>query len=360
MRQLKNMNTKMVVPVADESLFKRLLSLEQRRCERTGVPFALVLFNMDEIAQTLDVPSMHEIAGSLGRAMRETDITGWYQQHSKAGIILTALNGTNRATLQSTVLDRTESVLSSLLTPAQMQSIRISIHMFPEEGASGLDATFYFGQDESDTKRKSPATIKRAIDLMGSLTALIVLVPFFALIAVLIKATSRGPVFFRQTRIGQFGREFTFLKFRSMYVNNDPAIHKEYVQSLIAKKVDGAGGSFKIKNDPRVTSIGRFLRKSSLDELPQFINVLKGQMSLVGPRPPVLYEFEAYSLWHRRRILEAKPGITGEWQVHGRSRTTFDEMVRMDLRYIRNQSILLDLKLLLKTPLAVLTGNGAY
>jgi lipopolysaccharide/colanic/teichoic acid biosynthesis glycosyltransferase len=142
-------------------------------------------------------------------------------------------------------------------------------------------------------------------------------------------------------------------------VNSDPAIHKEYIRNLIGNKV-GDSGAYKIKNDPRVTPIGRFLRKSSLDELPQFINVLKGEMSLVGPRPPIPYEFESYALWHRRRILEAKPGITGLWQVDGRSRTTFDEMVRMDLRYIRNQSFWLDVKILLKTPFAVLSGDGAY
>jgi lipopolysaccharide/colanic/teichoic acid biosynthesis glycosyltransferase len=132
------------------------------------------------------------------------------------------------------------------------------------------------------------------------------------------------------------------------------------VRSLIENKLDEPAGSFKIKNDPRVTAVGRMLRKSSLDELPQFINVLRGDMSLVGPRPPIPYEFESYSLWHRRRILQARPGITGEWQVHGRSRTTFDEMVRMDLRYIRNQSLWLDVKILLKTPLAVISGDGAY
>jgi lipopolysaccharide/colanic/teichoic acid biosynthesis glycosyltransferase len=190
--------------------------------------------------------------------------------------------------------------------------------------------------------------------------ALLLLSPVFFSIAALIKATSKGPVFFKQRRIGQAGKEFTFLKFRSMHVNNDPAIHQEYVRKLISQELTEADGTYKIKNDPRVTAIGRLLRKSSLDELPQFINVLKGDMSLVGPRPPIPYEFENYSLWHRRRILEAKPGLTGVWQVSGRSRTTFDEMVRMDLRYIREQCLWLDVKILFKTPLAVLKGDGAY
>jgi lipopolysaccharide/colanic/teichoic acid biosynthesis glycosyltransferase len=189
---------------------------------------------------------------------------------------------------------------------------------------------------------------------------MMVLVPIFAVIAVLIKANSKGPIFFRQKRVGQFGREFTFLKFRSMVANNDPARHKEYVRKLINRELDGLDGTYKIKDDPRITPVGRWLRKTSMDELPQFINVLIGNMSLVGPRPPLPYEFEDYSLWHRRRILEAKPGITGAWQVGGRSRTTFDDMVRMDLRYIRNQSLWLDVKILLKTPFAVLRGNGAF
>jgi len=176
--------------------------------------------------------------------------------------------------------------------------------------------------------------------------------------------TSRGPILFRQQRIGEHGTAFTFLKFRSMYVNNDASKHKEYVRQLIAgeaaKHTNGAGeGIFKLTNDPRITPVGNFLRRTSLDELPQFINVLRGDMSLVGPRPPVPYEVEAYATWHRRRLLEAKPGITGLWQVEGRSRVGFDDMVRLDLRYARNCSPWLDLKILVQTPKAVIAGNGA-
>jgi lipopolysaccharide/colanic/teichoic acid biosynthesis glycosyltransferase len=187
----------------------------------------------------------------------------------------------------------------------------------------------------------------------------------FFVIAAAIKLTSRGPVLFRQQRIGEHGTAFTFLKFRSMYVNNDASQHKEYVRKLIAgqaakQPTDGEGeGIFKLTNDPRITAVGNFLRRTSLDELPQFINVLRGEMSLVGPRPPVPYEVEAYATWHRRRVLEAKPGITGLWQVQGRSRVGFDDMVRLDLHYARNCSPLLDLKILLQTPKAVIAGSGA-
>jgi len=173
-------------------------------------------------------------------------------------------------------------------------------------------------------------------------------------------------VFFRQERLGQFEVPFTFLKFRSMRVATDPEIHREYVQQFIAGRAEphvletSLRKVYKITDDPRITWIGRFMRRTSLDEIPQFWNVLMGQMSLVGPRPPIRYELDVYDVWHRRRLLEVKPGITGLWQIHGRSRTTFDDMVRLDLRYAKMWSPLIDLKILLHTPRAVLSGDGAY
>jgi len=162
--------------------------------------------------------------------------------------------------------------------------------------------------------------------------------------------------------MGLNGETFTFLKFRSMYTNSDHNRHKDYIKKLIKEGKDDtdASGVYKLSNDPRITTLGGFLRKTSLDELPQFINVLKGEMSLVGPRPPIPYECELYDIWHRRRLLSVKPGITGLWQVTGRSRTTFDEMVRLDLKYINEWSLWLDIKILLKTPWVILTGKGAY
>lgn len=358
MKRLKNLNNPWTaVPIADELLFSRMLSLECRRCERTSVPFALMLIDMEDLSRTLSGPAIDEIALAVGTAMRETDITGWYCQGSVIGVILTTLNGGDRPTIESVLVTRTREILSLYLNPTQARSTDISLHLFPEEKP---DQAFYQNSHRKNLKSKASTTAKRFIDIAGSLAALLVFFPLFMLIAATIKITSKGPVFFRQKRLGQFGREFTFLKFRSMYVNCDHAIHQQFVRDLIDGKVSDPDGGFKIKDDPRVTPIGRFLRKSSLDELPQFLNVLAGDMSLVGPRPAIPYELESYSLWHRRRILEARPGITGEWQVHGRSRTTFDEMVRMDLRYIRNQSVWLDLKILVKTPFAVLSGSGAY
>jgi lipopolysaccharide/colanic/teichoic acid biosynthesis glycosyltransferase len=183
--------------------------------------------------------------------------------------------------------------------------------------------------------------------------------PMFLIVGVLVKLTSRGPILFCQKRVGRYGKEFTFYKFRTMSTDNDPRIHQEYVAKLIAGDVSRSTGVYKLVNDPRITPLGRFLRKSSLDELPQFFNVLKNDMSLVGPRPPLPYEFERYRTWHKRRVLELKPGLTGLWQVEGRSRTTFEEMVRMDLRYAIQQSFWFDLKILLQTPSAMFSGRGA-
>jgi len=229
---------------------------------------------------------------------------------------------------------------------------------------------------DQDDRRKYRFAVKRLIDIVGSGVGLILSAPIFLVIAALIKLTSAGPVFFRQQRIGQHGTAFTFLKFRTMFTNNDHSLHKEFVKKLIAGDAlpsssngngngNGSGngnghGVYKITADPRITRIGSFLRRSSIDELPQLINVLKGEMSLVGPRPPVAYEVEAYDIWHRGRLLEAKPGITGLWQVNGRSRVKFDEMVRLDIRYARTWSLWLDIKILLRTPHAVLIGEGAY
>jgi lipopolysaccharide/colanic/teichoic acid biosynthesis glycosyltransferase len=203
------------------------------------------------------------------------------------------------------------------------------------------------------------------IDVAGSLVMLVLLAPVLLMIAAAIKASSRGPVLYRQKRVGQYGQFFTFLKFRSMHIDNDHRVHKEYVTQLITSQMksevsDRDGDPvYKLTNDRRVTGLGKFLRRSSIDELPQLINVLQGNMSLVGPRPPIPYELEAYQTWHRRRLLEVKPGITGLWQVTGRSRVKFDEMVRLDLRYATSWTPWLDFKILLRTPFAVIRGGGA-
>jgi lipopolysaccharide/colanic/teichoic acid biosynthesis glycosyltransferase len=249
------------------------------------------------------------------------------------------------------------------------RGVEVTCAQFPDSGApNGIgtlpvpDVRFYPTPNASSPEKRISLFFKRAEDIVGSFFLIILFSPLFVIISVLIKLTSKGPVFFTQTRIGRGGRPFKFIKFRSMSTGNDCSIHREYIKKLIQGEQGGGSAKssevYKIKNDPRVTSIGKILRKTSLDEIPQFFNVLRGDMSLVGPRPPIPYEMESYHIWHLRRVLEIKPGITGFWQVAGRSTTTFDTMVRMDLQYITRWSLWWDIELILRTPLAVF--KGAY
>lgn len=202
---------------------------------------------------------------------------------------------------------------------------------------------------------------KRRLDIVVTLLLLPLLSILMALIALAIRLDSRGPVFFQQTRVGQNGKAFTLLKFRSMVVHHDDVIHRTAAQQFIQGKQLNHNVSntnrYKLAADWRITRVGRFIRKTSLDELPQFLNVLRGEMSLVGPRPPLPYEVELYSP-HDQLRLSGKPGITGLWQVYGRSRVPFDMMVQMDIAYLQMQSLLFDLQLILLTIPIIVDGQG--
>ena len=202
---------------------------------------------------------------------------------------------------------------------------------------------------------------KRTFDLVVAISLIVISAPLLLVIALSVRLTSGGPILFRQERIGKGGKPFTFVKFRSMKHNADNQIHREYMSKLINGDVDAEendGSLYKIENDPRITEFGHFLRRTSLDELPQLFNVVSGSMSLVGPRPPIAYEVKAYKGWHLQR-LSVKPGITGLWQVSGRSSTTFDEMVKLDLEYIDNRSLYTDIKILFQTIPATLNTQTA-
>jgi exopolysaccharide biosynthesis polyprenyl glycosylphosphotransferase len=203
---------------------------------------------------------------------------------------------------------------------------------------------------------------KRISDILIAATTLAVFSPFWLLIALLIKLDSKGPVFYAQERVGMDGRIFVVYKFRTMRMDADSEIHREYQRKFIAGDAEANVGdaekpAYKLRNDPRITRVGRLLRRLSLDEIPQLFNVLRGDMSIVGPRPPIPYEVEAYELRHRKR-LDMKPGLTGLWQVSGRNRLPFEEMVKLDLFYIENWSLLFDLKIILRTVLVMLRGDG--
>ena len=350
-----------------EDFFVQLVAFERKKTERSRVPFLLILLRLHDrffVQEGNDFVS--NLAAALNASTRETDVKGWYRYPYTVGVLCT---DTGRSA-EASILRKVTEAIRSRFTPEDAEKIAITFHAFPDELESheqeGVDLRFYPDLAMKNAAHRKGLLVKRGMDLFGSLLGLAFFSPVFFVIAALIKLTSKGPVFFRQERVGQFGKRFVFLKFRSMLANSDPAIHQAYVASLIEagkgkKEADtGKPKVFKIQNDPRITSIGRFIRKTSLDELPQLINVLRGDMSLVGPRPPIPYEVEKYEIWHRRRIFEVKPGITGLWQVEGRSRTTFDEMVRLDLKYVQEWSVWMDIKILIRTPLAVLTTKGAY
>jgi lipopolysaccharide/colanic/teichoic acid biosynthesis glycosyltransferase len=214
--------------------------------------------------------------------------------------------------------------------------------------------------------KSSGVKIKRLIDILGASVCMIALLPLMLLTAIVIKCSSKGPVLFTQKRVGFRGQQFTFLKFRTMSQENDDSVHRSHVTKLIKGEFSGPTPNnisnqkpmHKLDDDSRVTKIGGFLRIWSLDELPQFLNVLKGEMSLVGPRPPIPYEVEHYSAWHLQR-LDIPPGMTGLWQIMGRSKTTFDEMARLDIQYTKKWSLWLDFKILLRTFGAVMSREGA-
>jgi lipopolysaccharide/colanic/teichoic acid biosynthesis glycosyltransferase len=383
--------------------FQLVLERERARADRSGNKFSLVVFDFGNTdggnGSSLSVEHLTRI---LFKRIRLTDTVGWFDDMS-IGTVLPGTTGEGAWKFADDVHKKASAIASQF-------SYRV--YTYPLEGAADKGASsdrvrpgevprqqnqlflqgFLLKNPASSNKHAIPMFLgypvefqssvkpvesaeslfvkrmslcKRAIDIFGSILALLLLSPVMLVIAVAVKVTSPGPIIFRQERFGLLGKKFWFLKFRSMYINNDSSIHREYIETLIKKENKGdqgqnGNGVYKITDDPRITAVGKFLRKTSLDELLQFINVLKGEMSLVGPRPPIPYEFEKYDTWHRRRVFSIKPGITGLWQVKGRSRTTFDEMVRLDLEYIINWSLWLDFKILIRTPLAVLSAKGAY
>ena len=357
--------------VFDEEIFRDTVTRERKRADRSGRAMAMLLIGVQD-GRRDNMPALFAaIAEALAAIKSDIDILGWFERESIMGLIVPELDAAKVAgacerldsELRKEITTRLEGDLSEEL------SIRLCVHpeslQFGEEDIQTLDPFLYPELYAWQDRITVFHVLKRGMDILGSLALLIFLSPLFLAIAVLVRCSSRGPVLFRQVRFGQMLKPFMMSKFRTMIADADHAIHHHYVSWFISSSGKEQGKdkdkpkTFKLTNDPRVTPIGRFLRKTSLDELPQLWNVLRGDMSLVGPRPPLWYELQQYKAWHRHRVLDSKPGITGLWQVTGRSRTTFDEMVRLDIRYARGRSLWADFKILLATPAAVIKGKGA-
>jgi len=385
------MKSKKILTPSD---FSELVQYERERSERTNDPFSIVCIDLSNRPKDTNGISLARVFDVVSASVRTIDHLACDSSNTIYLLLpATALQGAQF------VVKKLEEKLQTELG-RDIRAINFTVSAYPDlapvvqenqtsstdKTASSSGSAFYKmefpgHQPQSDTLGIDPSLIyalsfdlsrhdwqirfKRIMDICGSLICLLLFTPVMAIIALAIKLTSRGPAIFRQNRLGYQGREFSFLKFRTMYVNNDDRIHREYLEKLINGKHheintgDAKRPYYKIKYDPRITPLGKILRRSSLDELPQIFNVLMGHMSLVGPRPPIPYEVDKYQAWHKKRVLNVKPGITGLWQVSGRSQTTFDEMVRLDLYYAYNWSLWLDCKIMLQTLQAILSTKGA-
>ena len=389
----------------NEEYFIHRLRQEKRRAERTDAPLAMVTFDFSAYVKSLNGGSkISKVGECITNNTREIDIKAHINGNKI--VILMPQTTPDRASL---VGEKIKNCLESLLHehhPQHQIALPYKIETYPALKTSvahgnqlsyeyahhtddrQLSQTYFKmswpssnslteaavieeSQSFSDIQERATQIqwqliIKRIIDFIGAAIGLFIFSPVLLLTALAIKITSPGPVLFRQERLGYRGKKFMFLKFRSMYHDCDDSIHKEYMTKFINKNnekhSDKSGNcSFhKMTDDPRITPLGRILRKTSIDELPQLYNVLCNEMSLTGPRPPIAYEVDRYSSWHKRRILEVKPGITGLWQVEGRSTLTFDEAVRLDIQYAEKWNLLLDLKIIFKTFKVVFSGKGAY
>jgi len=375
----------------DRNSFQRLLEHERRRSRRNNQPLNAVglRYGAPGAAPSgaeADQSAWKRILEEVAHHLRDTDLRH-FDGH-EITVLLPDTNSDGASVAGQRLADLTSTCLEGVVPSAEAKKYLAFRHWLvtevnpparaedsqPPTPSGSRDGRAERGSGRFDgrasprppthsrSRWSGPALAKRAIDLVGASTGTVLALPVMAVIALAIKLTSPGPVLFRQPRLGHGGRVFSMLKFRTMRVDGDDQLHRDYIRSLIENGTRENRGTadqpvFKLTNDPRVIPLGCFLRRWSLDELPQLWNVIAGDMSLVGPRPSVHYEVENYRSWYFQR-LEAKPGLTGLWQVHGRARTTFDDMVRMDLRYIRKWSLLLDLRLMARTFDAVLRRQG--
>jgi len=359
--------------ILEENLFKETIRRERKRTERSGLAMVLLLIGTRDCHGENKSALLSEIAKAISAVKSDIDILGWFEQESLIGLILPEIENDDLASVCAQIEARIQKEIALRLSEGGLvDRLLVRLRVYPEPQLVGEESAqlpdvdpFLYPELHASYQTTSVfQCLKRGLDILASVILLCLLSPLLLLVAGLVKLSSGGPVIFRQLRIGQMMKPFMICKFRTMYADADHRIHVDYVSWFISSSAKGKEGKnqetvFKLTNDPRITPIGHLLRKTSLDELPQLWNVLCGDMSLVGPRPPLWYELKQYKPWHRHRILEAKPGVTGLWQVTGRSRTTFDDMVRLDLRYARRRSLWTDIKIILATPAAVIKGKGA-
>jgi lipopolysaccharide/colanic/teichoic acid biosynthesis glycosyltransferase/GGDEF domain-containing protein len=359
--------------------FLVVLNRARAQADRNGHCFALATF--DVTAKEVQSISLKSIAKLLSTRIRATDAVGWFDE-SQLGVYLYDSNAKDAQGFCQEVHKQLGCDISSRVyvypyyykqnlpadegSSGKRQAIGVGLERYEKvqyalfgSGAPFEDQTRWFCSSECDVAddysqglepifgRRHPYW-KRAFDLCVATAILLVCSPIIIALALYIKIVSPGPVLFKQERVGYLGRRFTCWKFRSMHVNNDARKHRAYLHDLI----NNGRAMTKMEDDPRIIPFGKYIRASGIDELPQLLNVLRGEMSLIGPRPPIPYEVERYHRWFHGRF-DTKPGLTGLWQVSGKNRLSFQEMIRLDIRYNKRLSLLRDIIILLRTPTAV-------
>jgi lipopolysaccharide/colanic/teichoic acid biosynthesis glycosyltransferase len=331
-----------------------MIAKERARVDRNNHVFSLISFEVGTQKENID--SINILVHQLKTQIRITDEIGWLDNHSIGVLLFNALDAEAKLFIDKIYRNCSQQFLGNY----SISTYPEGIFEHPHHDMSGPSSIPGDRRSTENLTAKNLQPIffdktklgKRLGDIVLSSIALIVLSPLMLVVAIAVKLTSKGPVLFKQQRAGLGGAPFTFFKFRTMYT--DAERHK----SDLLQFNERTGPVFKMENDPRITRLGVHLRKWSLDELPQFINVLKGDMSLVGPRPPTMDEVEKYESWHKYR-LEVKPGITCIWQVYARHEKSFENWVRLDIKYKRERSFLLDMKLIILTLPAILSRRGA-
>jgi len=362
-----------ISPTPKSNEFHSLMARERGRADRNGNIFSLIIFKMANLPPGISV--QRRILVSLGGRLRDIDEFGWYDDRHLGAIIPYASRQNAQRIAEGICRDLSlpannetfivytypESWFSDQLSdlslkPVPVVQLESLVSTTPVESPVGCPSNGAAGREEEASHRAflyRPLPIwKRTLDLAVSLTILILLSPLFLFAMIMIKLVSPGPVLFKQERIGYMRRAFTLFKFRTMEVSADPGVHAQYMRKLIVKDSESRPMS-KLENSPHIIRHGRLLRASCIDELPQLLNVLRGEMSMIGPRPCLAYEADEYLRWHVRRF-DSVPGMTGLWQVRGKNRTTFKEMIRLDISYTQNLSLWLDLKILFLTPVAII------
>ena len=345
--RLKNYDLQQNIHSSED--FHKVLKRERFRADRNNHEFSLIVFDVGVLKKNMG--AARHFIDILTSRVRVSDEVGLYDERRLA-VLLPDTSSRGAKVLADNVCREVPASASCL-------EYECFTYTYPSQKLFAENSFSRSNRFEEDvnikiaTGHKTPFW-KRAIDIIFASIFLLALSPLLGLVAIMIKMVSSGPVFFRQKRVGRSGKIFTMYKFRTMKVNNNAAVHHEYLKELINGDSKREKPMVKLKNDSRIIPMGNIVRKASIDELPQMINVLLGEMSLVGPRPCIPYEAEEYLRWHARRF-DIIPGLTGLWQVNGKNKTTFKEMIRLDIEYAVRRSFWLDIKILLKTPMVVLS-----